>query len=313
MALAVTLLLSSVVSLLLSMLSKAVPSEGRPRGKLLDLSLFSGGRRPAAAAPGGGLELVRSCRSLGLLEAGGGGRRGILDCCCWPPGPEMARVERMGELKLTTWEANCCVELGEVWVSSSAASPSDWSLELSTWSVPGLWPVEGRLGTEDTEAADTMGVDMDTAGVDIDTAGVDTETEGVDMDTAGVDSGTAGVEGGNPIVDTGTAGVTSAGGGGRTLAAGGGGCSGAGAGAGAGAWLRWTTVTPPGSGSSVWRCTWTVTRCSLLCCPASSGDHSGGGAAGDTSLAATAAAGNGAATGCGSTAGVCRAKLSSSS
>ena len=42
----------------------------------------------------------------------------------------------IGELKLTTWDANCCVELGEVWVISTEGSViSDWSLELSTWSL----------------------------------------------------------------------------------------------------------------------------------------------------------------------------------
>ena len=66
----------------------------------------------------------------------------------------MALVDKIGELKLTTWDANCCVELGEVWVISTEGSViSDWSLELSTWSL-----TEGTLlppedVTDDTDVA----------------------------------------------------------------------------------------------------------------------------------------------------------------
>jgi len=64
---------------LLSTESKTDPSDGSPRGKLLDFSLFSGGTSPVP----GGLEDV-TCRfpTLGLLDGGGGGRRGIFDWSC---------------------------------------------------------------------------------------------------------------------------------------------------------------------------------------------------------------------------------------
>ena len=42
---------ASIVSIFFSE-SKTVPSEGRPRGKLLDFSLFSGGRREEDGAGG---------------------------------------------------------------------------------------------------------------------------------------------------------------------------------------------------------------------------------------------------------------------
>ena len=73
-------------------------------------------------------------------------------------------VDIIGELKLTTWDANCCVELGEVWVTSTEGSViSDWSLELSTWSL-----TEGTLlppedVTDDTDVVADL-TEVTTAG-----------------------------------------------------------------------------------------------------------------------------------------------------
>ena len=73
----------------------------------------------------------------------------------------MALVDIIGELKLTTWDANCCVELGEVWVMSIDGSViSDVSLELSTWSLTlvTLFPPEDVTDVADVGADLAEGV-----------------------------------------------------------------------------------------------------------------------------------------------------------
>ena len=69
----------------------------------------------------------------------------------------MALVDIIGELKLTTWDANCCVEFGEVWVMSMDGSViSDVSLELSTWSLTlvTLFPPEDDVTDVADDGAD---------------------------------------------------------------------------------------------------------------------------------------------------------------
>ena len=69
----------------------------------------------------------------------------------------MALVDIIGELKLTTCDANCWVELGEVWVMSMEGSViSDVSLELSTWSLT-LAPL---LPPEDVPDVADVGADL---------------------------------------------------------------------------------------------------------------------------------------------------------
>ena len=73
----------------------------------------------------------------------------------------MALVDIIGELKLTTCDANCCVELGEVWVMSIEGSViSDVSLELSTWSLTlvTLFPPEDVTDVADVGADLAEGV-----------------------------------------------------------------------------------------------------------------------------------------------------------
>jgi len=69
----------------------------------------------------------------------------------------MALVDIIGELKLTTCDANCCGELGEVWVMSMGGSVmSDVSLELSTWSLT----LATLLPPEDVTNVADVGADL---------------------------------------------------------------------------------------------------------------------------------------------------------